>query len=111
LNFFFSDQTDFLVVEEPVAAGLEPMNFALQTVRQNLDAGRPSGLKWYLAHKEFHDKKILLFSDSVSRGFIDFSYYVIATNSGDYQVPPAKAMEMYDPEVFGTTGSDHVVIH
>lgn len=111
LNFFFSDQTDYLVVEEPVAAGLEPVNFALQTVRQNLAEGHSSGLKGYLAHKEFHDKKILLFSDSVPRGFVDFSYYVTATNAGDYQVPPAKAMEMYDPEIFGTTGSDHVVIH
>jgi uncharacterized protein YfaS (alpha-2-macroglobulin family) len=33
-----------------------------------------------------------------------------ATTPGEFVVPPAKAEEMYSPEVFGRSGSDRVVI-
>ncbi len=114
LNFFFADQTDYLVVEEPLAAGNEPVNFALKTVRQSLrqyDTGKNPTLKWYLEHKEFHDKKIILFADRIPRGFFDFTYFINVTNRGTYLTPPAKAMEMYDPDVFGTTGKEDVVVN
>lgn len=112
LNFYFADRADYLVVEEPVAAGLEPVNFSLRTVQRSLkrfakDLGSRFG--WYLTHREFHQKKILLFADRVPRGFFDFSYFVHVTNAGSFIVPPGKAMEMYHPEVFGTTGAGHVV--
>jgi alpha-2-macroglobulin len=111
LNFFFADNTDYLVVEEPIAAGLEPINFALKNVRRSLrnKNSTSSSFSWRLTHREFHDKKILLFADHINRGFYEFSYFVNVTNAGNYLVPPAKAMEMYDPEVFGTTGVEEVV--
>lgn len=111
LSFFFADQTDYLVVDEPVAAGLEPVDFALKTTRQGLKSAEDhSSLGWFLTHKEFHDKKILLFLDSVPRGFFEFTYFVKVTNAGDYLLPPAHAMEMYDPEIFGTTGKAEVKV-
>ena len=75
----------------------------------SLENSTSSSFSWRLTHREFHDKKILLFADHINRGFYEFSYFVNVTNAGNYLVPPAKAMEMYDPEVFGTTGVEEVV--
>lgn len=114
LNFYFADASDYVVVEEPVGAGLEPVNFALKNVNFTLRDGEYRGnsdLSWYLTHREFHDQKILLFADAVPRGFYEFSYFVNVTNGGSYLVPPARAMEMYNPEIFGTTGAEKVVAH
>ncbi len=33
-----------------------------------------------------------------------------ATTPGTFVVPPAKAEEMYSPEVFGRSGSDWVIV-
>ncbi|MFC2055179.1 hypothetical protein ACFLV7_12935 [Chloroflexota bacterium] len=33
-----------------------------------------------------------------------------ATTPGNFVVPPAKAEEMYSPEVFGRSGSDWVIV-
>ncbi|EKD50714.1 MAG: hypothetical protein ACD_62C00446G0003 [uncultured bacterium] len=111
LNFFFADEADFLVVEEPLAAGVEPVNFALQTSRWGLQrqvTNTQPTLGAYLDHREFRDKKILLFAGFVPRGFYEFTYFINVTNRGQFMTPPAKAMEMYSPEIFGTTGKEEV---
>jgi alpha-2-macroglobulin len=113
LGFYFADPIDYLVVEEPLAAGMEPINFNLSNVRQSLnrfDTSQRTRFKWYLSHREFHDKKILLFADHIPRGFYEFVYFVNATNQGEFLLPPAKAFEMYEPAVFGTTGAMKISI-
>jgi len=40
----------------------------------------------------------------------DYSYVARATTPGTYVVPPAKAEEMYSPEVFGRGATDRVVV-
>ena len=37
-------------------------------------------------------------------------YVARATTPGEYVVPPAKAEEMYSPEVFGRSGSETVIV-
>ena len=39
-----------------------------------------------------------------------YTYIARATTPGTFVVPPAKAEEMYSPEVFGRSGSDWVVV-
>lgn len=116
LNLFFADNSDYVVLEEPIAAGLEPVNFNLRTERQSLEynSGTQSTsslkLDGYLSHREFRDDRVVLFVDHVPRGFYEFTYFVKVTNRGDYVVPPAKAQEMYNPEIFGTTGKQDVMV-
>jgi hypothetical protein len=43
-------------------------------------------------------------------GVYTYTYIARATTPGVYVAPPAKAEEMYSPEVFGRCGSDQVVI-
>lgn len=114
LNFFFADEANDVVIEENLPAGLEPLNFALKTSRRQLNFKKQNGnsgrLSSYLNHREFHDRKILLFSRRVPRGFFEFDYYVNVTNQGEFLVPPSKAMEMYKPEIFGTTAAENVIV-
>ncbi len=112
LNLYFNDDVHSLVIEDPVPAGFEPVNFALNTARQGLsnNSTYDGGLWWYISHKQFHDKKIEIFADYVPRGFYSFSYYINVTNAGDFSTPAAKALEMYHPEVFGTAAAGAVEI-
>ena len=43
-------------------------------------------------------------------GVYNYSYVARATTPGEFVVPPAKAEEMYSPEVFGRSASDRVVV-
>ncbi|MBC7880823.1 MAG: hypothetical protein H7Y37_05765 [Anaerolineae bacterium] len=46
----------------------------------------------------------------LSEGAYDYSYTARATTPGVFVVPPLKAEEMYQPEVFGRGGTDRVVV-
>lgn len=43
-------------------------------------------------------------------GEYEWSYTARATTKGSFVVPPAKAEEMYSPENFGRSGTDHVLV-
>lgn len=49
-------------------------------------------------------------SDNPRAGTHEYSYVADAITPGVFVVPPAKAEEIYAPEVFGRSGSDVVVI-
>jgi len=112
MSFFFADDAEYVVVEEPIAAGLEPLNFSLATTKMKRDKKALSNsLGRYIDHNEMHTRKLRLFIDRIPRGFYEFSYYVNATNRGQYSVPSGRALEMYNPEIFGTTAFERVTIH
>ncbi|MBF0104241.1 MAG: Ig-like domain-containing protein [Deltaproteobacteria bacterium] len=113
LHFYFADEVDYLAVEETLPAGMEPVNFNINTSKFRFDE-RPKGgqrdLSWYSSYSEFRDQKVVLFVNYAPRGFFDFSYYAHVTNRGSYLVPPARAVEMYHPEVYGTTAKEVVEV-
>ena len=54
---------------------------------------------------ERHDDRVLLFATRLAEGAHVFSYVVRATTAGTFRTAPARAEEMYEPEVFGRTES------
>ena len=54
---------------------------------------------------ERHDDRVLLFATRLAEGEHIFSYVVRATTAGTFRTAPARAEEMYEPEVFGRTES------
>ena len=52
---------------------------------------------------ERHDDRVQLFATRLSDGLHEFSYIVRATTAGTFRTAPARAEEMYEPEVFGRT--------
>ncbi|MBK8051663.1 MAG: hypothetical protein IPK16_33990 [Anaerolineales bacterium] len=64
---------------------------------------------WY-DHQNLRDAGAEAFTTYLWDGVYDYSYVTRATTSGEFVVPPAKAEEMYSPEVFGRSAADKVVV-
>ena len=107
-----------VALTDPLPAGFEAINPAL-AVSETLPAeeapGEPTPYgpwrwgPWY-EHQNLRDQRAEAFSTLLWEGVYEYSYVARATTPGDFVVPPAKAEEMYSPEVFGRSGSDRVVI-
>jgi uncharacterized protein YfaS (alpha-2-macroglobulin family) len=56
-------------------------------------------------HRELHDDRVLLFADQLAAGVHTFTYLARAITPGTFQMPATYVEMMYEPEVFGRTGS------
>ena len=98
----------FVVVEDPLPAGLEAVNPTFETesdvYRVILEDEGPALLKmWWRGfnHFEMHDDRVLLFADSLPAGVHTHRYLARAVSLGRFVLPGTLAGEMYAPEVFG----------
>jgi hypothetical protein len=67
--------------------------------------------RWnWFEHQNLRDERAEAFTALLWEGVYDYSYIARATTPGTFTVPPAKAEEMYSPEVFGRSQSDWVII-
>lgn len=100
-------------------AGLEPINPAL-AVAERVPSEPSDGLPgrfyfywwwgpWY-EHQNLRDVGAEAFASILWDGVYEYSYVARATTPGEFVVPPAKAEEMYAPEVFGRSASDQVIV-
>ncbi|MBN1451792.1 MAG: hypothetical protein JW963_12320, partial [Anaerolineales bacterium] len=102
---------------DPLPAGLEIVNPAL-AVSQSIpqDPESPDfeyGWWWWRTwyeHQNLRDERAEAFTSLLWDGVYDYTYIARATTPGKFVVPPAKAEEMYSPEVFGRSGSDWVIV-
>jgi uncharacterized protein YfaS (alpha-2-macroglobulin family) len=101
---------------DPLPAGLEIVNPALavsQNPPQDDPVTRPYGWWWWgtwYEHQNLRDDRAEAFTPLLWDGVYEYTYIARATTPGTFIVPPAKAEEMYSPEVFGRSGSDWVVV-
>jgi uncharacterized protein YfaS (alpha-2-macroglobulin family) len=56
------------------------------------------------------DERAEAFTSLLWDGVYQYTYVARATTPGRFVVPPAKAEEMYSPEVFGRSSSAIVVV-
>jgi uncharacterized protein YfaS (alpha-2-macroglobulin family) len=102
---------------DPLPAGLEIINPAL-AVSENIpqDPTNPDyryGWWWWgpwYEHQNMRDSRAEAFTSLLWEGVYEYTYFARATTPGTFIVPPAKAEEMYSPEVFGRSGSDWVIV-
>ena len=101
---------------DPLPAGLEAINPALavsESVPANPNDASSRGYWWWgpwYEHQNLRDQRAEAFTSLLWDGVYQYSYVGRATTPGEYVVPPAKAEEMYFPEVFGRSGSDKVIV-
>lgn len=102
---------------DPLPAGLEVINPELaMSGGLPRDPGSPTPLSrrwwwgpWY-EHQNVRDSWVEAFTALLWDGVYEYTYIARATTPGVFVVPPAKAEEMYSPEVFGRSANDRVII-
>lgn len=103
---------------DPLPAGLEIVNpdLAVSGTPPDEDPNpfeRRYGWWWWqpwYEHQNLRDERAEVFTSLLWDGVYDYTYITRATTPGTFIAPPAKAEEMYSPEVFGRSGSDWVVV-
>jgi uncharacterized protein YfaS (alpha-2-macroglobulin family) len=105
---------------DPLPAGLEPINPALNPQAVPPDrplpmssGSRPAGLWWggpWFEHQNLRDERAEAFASLLPGGVYSYRYEARATTPGEFVVPPARAEEMYEPETFGRSATDRVVV-
>ena len=124
LTFRLPKERRFVAVTDPIPAGFEAVEswfattaqtLASQQDRQSTPGGDASAsdegswMQWWqyggFDHVERHDDRVQLYATRLSEGTHEFSYIVRATTAGTFRTAPARAEEMYEPEVFGRTAT------
>jgi uncharacterized protein YfaS (alpha-2-macroglobulin family) len=117
---------NFVVVDDPVPGGFEPVNADFATASK-VDAAQGAyqtsgGSFWFkyndwndynLSFWSFNHKELLhnaarFYADYLPAGNYHLSYMAQAIGAGDFAIMPTMAQEMYDPDVYGKTGFDHL---
>ena len=101
-----------MVLIDPLAAGFETLNPAL-AVTGDVDVrdGADSWWWWtWYRHQNLRDDRAEAFATYLWAGTHSYSYVVRATTPGSFVVPPARAEEIYAPEVFGRSATDRIIV-
>lgn len=109
----------FVVVDDPVPGGLEPVSkdlatssevdaqkaessIPLESYRNHFSDWRSFGVsRWSFYHKELRHSAARFYSERLAPGRYHLSYTAQAIAPGEFTVLPARAEEMYAPDVFG----------
>ena len=110
---------NFVVVNDPVPGGLEPINSDLAT-SSVMDAKKGEFVaskdswwfkfsdwsnygrySWSFYHKELRHDSARFYSDYLPAGNYHLSYTAQAIAEGEFSVMPSHVEEMYDPDVYG----------
>jgi uncharacterized protein YfaS (alpha-2-macroglobulin family) len=129
LTFRPTKERRFVAVTDPMPAGFEAVESWFATTARTLasrqdrqsspgdagaDAEEDRWDSWWrhggFDHVERHDDRVELFATRLSEGLHEFSYIVRATTAGRFRTAPARAEEMYEPEVFGRTPTSVIEI-
>ncbi len=93
----------FVVLQDPLPAGLEPINTRFKTSTQAYQAKVSAGYyqnRW-MDHVEIRKRRVLAFADYLRAGTYTFTYLARAAVPGVFRARATRAFEMYSPEVWG----------
>ena len=110
---------NFVVVDDTVPGGLEPINRQLAN-SSKVDADKAefnaaggsfwfkysdwsefAVSRWNFYHQEIRHDAVRFYADYLPAGNYHLSYTAQAIATGDFSARPAKVEEMYDPDVYG----------
>lgn len=118
----------FVVVDDPVPGGLEPVNRDLATAStvdaDATDFSAAGGSFWFkysdwseygfalwsFYHRELTHAAARFYSDYLPAGHYHLSYGAQAMAEGEFSASPTKAEEMYDPDVYGKGLPAHLTV-
>ena len=109
LTIIAPNDLHYVVVDDPLPAGVEAVDQSLLTSQQE---GIPAQLGWndlekhgwgwwIFDHVELKDEKVVLSVEYLPAGTYEYTYLVRAITPGEFQTIPTVAQEFYFPEVYG----------
>lgn len=129
VDLFVSAPTgrNYVVVNDPVAGGLEPVNRDLATssaidaqVSDGYDADshyhlkpvwkKYGGFGYSFYHQELRHDSARFYADYLPAGDYHLSYTAQAIAAGSFVAMPVKAEEMYEPDIFGLSSAAQFLI-
>lgn len=121
--------SDWLLLEDPLPAGLEAVHLQFRTASRALYASRepmagdedpdakemgssePSDeTRLPVTFTDLRDDRARFYCDAVRAGVYHVYYPVTPTTAGSFETPGARAELMYDPEVYGTSGPATLIV-
>ncbi len=109
----------YLAVEDFIPAGAEVLNTSLKTVPLGMeplpdfDPHDPFGAGWgwwYFNLPAIRDESISWTADYLPAGTYELTYILVLLQPGDYRVLPARALQLYFPDVQGTSAGTIFII-
>ncbi|HEX3052305.1 MAG TPA: hypothetical protein VHP83_16715, partial [Aggregatilineaceae bacterium] len=99
----------YVVIEDPIPAGADAVNPNLLTsssvgTQPGLDRTDPLSHGWgwwWFSNIEMRDEKVVMYATYLPRGTYEFTYVIIPSLAGEYNVIPTTGYEFYFPEVYG----------
>ena len=105
-----------VALTDALPAGFEALNPALKVTgeipkdpKDTDNSSRWWQRQWF-EHQNLRDERVEAFTSLLWEGVYNYAYVARATTPGVFIVPPARAEEMYEPEVFGRSATDRVMI-
>ncbi len=102
----------YVVVDDPLPAGLQALDQTLLTSPQSVEVPQAYSYEdalwrgwgwWHFSHVEYRDERLVLSASYLPAGTYVYTYLVRAGTAGVFHVLPATAYEFYFPEVYGRT--------
>jgi len=100
----------YVVIDDPLPAGLEAVDQSLNTSPQSVEipqefTGQDAFWRgwgwWHFTHTQLRDEKAVISADILPAGTYIYTYLVRASNVGVFRTMPTIAQEFYFPEVYG----------
>jgi uncharacterized protein YfaS (alpha-2-macroglobulin family) len=106
IDLFTPSPRYFVVVDDAVPGGLEPVNRDLAT-SSKIEVENNS---WNFYHQELRHHAVRFYSDYLPAGNYHLSYVAQAIAPGEFNIMPTHAEEMYEPDVFGKGRSGRLIV-
>jgi uncharacterized protein YfaS (alpha-2-macroglobulin family) len=99
-----SNDWRYLVIEDPLPAGVEPIQ-----QRGLYELERPTQF-WDGSRREYRDDRVVFFQESFTAGHYQFVYLLKVTTPGVFRVMPAQIAAMYVPEATASSDSQTLTV-
>jgi uncharacterized protein YfaS (alpha-2-macroglobulin family) len=110
----------YVMIEDPLPAGLEAVDQSLEITEENLQIPRSYRYEdmfsygwgwWYFDHTQLRDEKVVLSASYLPAGTYIYTYLARASTVGEFNVIPSTAQEFYFPEVNGRAAGGSFTVH
>lgn len=107
----------YLVVDDPLPAGLEAVDASLATSQEVPSAYQPQDYDrygwgwWYFYYKQIYDDKVVMSADYLPAGTYTINYLARAATAGQFHVLPVTARQFYFPDVSGRSAGSQFTVN